>query len=103
MQRSLEMFQALAAEDVNLKMITTGDIKISVLVEEDGATSDSGVIEVPTSEPIKKSHLESKKAVRGRRAGACAGACAAVQRMPPSSFPFGLPRPVQASHPTVAS
>ena len=60
------MFQALAAEGVNLKMITTGDIKISVLVEEDGAP-ESGVIE-PTSEPIKKSHLESKKAVRGRRA-----------------------------------
>src|SRR5262245_66466871 len=27
------MFAALAAEDVNLKMITTGDIKISVLVD----------------------------------------------------------------------
>ena len=29
------MFAALAAEGVNMKMITTGDIKISVLVEED--------------------------------------------------------------------
>ncbi|VTR94687.1 aspartate kinase : Aspartokinase OS=Singulisphaera acidiphila (strain ATCC BAA-1392 / DSM 18658 / VKM B-2454 / MOB10) GN=Sinac_5942 PE=3 SV=1: AA_kinase: ACT: ACT_7: ACT [Gemmata massiliana] len=61
------MFQALAIEGVNLKMITTGDIKISVLVEEDGA-AESGIIEAPTGEPIKKSHLESKKAVRGRRA-----------------------------------
>jgi aspartate kinase len=61
------MFQALAAEGVNLKMITTGDIKISVLVEEDGL-GESGVIESPTGEPIKKAHLESKKAVRGRKA-----------------------------------
>src|SRR5207249_3965348 len=38
------MFQALAAEGVNMKMITTGDIKISVLIEEDGADAgDSGV------------------------------------------------------------
>jgi aspartate kinase len=61
------MFQALATEGVNLKMITTGDIKISVLVEEDGV-AESGIIEPPTGEPIKKAHLESKKAVRGRRA-----------------------------------
>jgi aspartate kinase len=62
------MFQALATEGVNLKMITTGDIKISVLVEEDGAPPESGVIEAPGGEPIKKAHLEGKKAVRGRRA-----------------------------------
>src|SRR5205823_12813185 len=32
------MFAALAAEQINLKMITTGDIKISVLVDKaDGA------------------------------------------------------------------
>ncbi len=61
------MFQALATEGVNLKMITTGDIKISVLVEEDGL-GEAGVTESPTGEPIKKSHLESKKAVRGRKA-----------------------------------
>ncbi len=63
------MFQALAVEGVNLKMITTGDIKISVLVEEDGL-SESGVIPALDAppEPIKKVHLESKKAVRGRRA-----------------------------------
>jgi aspartate kinase len=61
------MFQALAAEGVNLKMITTGDIKISVLVEEDGA-AESGIIEPQAGEPIKKAHLENKKAVRGRRA-----------------------------------
>ncbi|MBY0460756.1 MAG: ACT domain-containing protein, partial [Gemmataceae bacterium] len=61
------MFQALADEGVNLKMITTGDIKISVLIEEDGAP-ESAVIESPPGEPIKKAHLESKKAVRGRKA-----------------------------------
>jgi aspartate kinase len=31
------MFQALAAENINVKMITTGDIKISVLVERNDA------------------------------------------------------------------
>lgn len=61
------MFDALAAEGVNLKMITTGDIKISVLVEEDGAP-ESAALEPAPGEPIKKAHLESKKAVRGRRA-----------------------------------
>ena len=59
------MFEALAAEGVNLKMITTGDIKISVLVEEDGLELAP---ESSHGEPIKKAHLESKKAVRGRRA-----------------------------------
>ncbi len=58
------MFDALAAEGVNLKMITTGDIKISVLVEEDGLIEP----ESSSGEPIKKAHLESKKAVRGRKA-----------------------------------
>ncbi len=60
------MFQSLATEGVNMKMITTGDIKISVLVEE-----DVEAIEQPadtSGEPIKKAHLESRKAVRGRRA-----------------------------------
>jgi aspartate kinase len=60
------MFQALAIEGVNLKMITTGDIKISVLVEEDSAPPPDA--EAPTGEAIKKAHLESKKAVRGRKA-----------------------------------
>jgi aspartate kinase len=32
------MFAALAAEDINLKMITTGDIKISVLVDKPDGT-----------------------------------------------------------------
>lgn len=59
------LFQALAAEGVNLKMITTGDIKISVLVEEDAPPPAE---EVPAGESIKKAHLESKKAVRGRKA-----------------------------------
>ena len=65
------MFQALAAEGVNLKMITTGDIKISVLVEEDAPEADAAQqgADAPRSpEPIKKTHLESKKAVRGRKA-----------------------------------
>lgn len=61
-----KMFEALAAANISMKMITTGDIKISVLIEEDPAaieeTSDI------TGEPIKKAHLESKKAVLGRKA-----------------------------------
>ncbi|MCS6865869.1 MAG: aspartate kinase [Gemmataceae bacterium] len=64
------MFQALAQEGINMKMITTGDIKISVLVEEDGTDDGSGwhsADPVP-SEPIKRAHLESRKAIRGRRA-----------------------------------
>ena len=34
------MFAALAADGVNMKMITTGDIKISVLIEEDDQAAD---------------------------------------------------------------
>jgi aspartate kinase len=65
-----KMFQALAADGVNMKMITTGDIKISVLIEEDGAE----VPPVPAEETpgltvtTKKSHEDAKKAVRGRKA-----------------------------------
>ncbi len=73
------MFQALAAEGINLKMITTGDIKISVLVDEDGA-AESGVVETPAGEPIKKAHLESRKAVRGRRALRAVHAAFALSR-----------------------
>jgi aspartate kinase len=61
-----KMFMALAAEGVNMKMITTGDIKISVLVEEDAPTDDQSADSA--GEPIKKAHLESRKAVRGRKA-----------------------------------
>jgi len=65
------MFQSLAAEGINLKMITTGDIKISVLVEEDGsADPGAGAAEAAPglAATTKKSHEEAKKAVRGRRA-----------------------------------
>ncbi len=64
-------FQALATEGVSLKMITTGDIKISVLVEEesgDPGLSAPGFEPETLGEPIKKAHLESRKAVRGRKA-----------------------------------
>src|SRR5262245_20024907 len=61
------MFQALATEGVNMKMITTGDIKISVLVEEDGDDAQLPVETDVPGESIKKAHLESRKAVRGRR------------------------------------
>ena len=61
------MFAALAKAGVNLKMITTGDIKISVLIEEDEAGPPPDLDE-PPAEPTKKSHLEAKKAVRGRAA-----------------------------------
>ncbi|MBA4067731.1 MAG: aspartate kinase [Isosphaera sp.] len=60
-----KMFRALAAEGVNVKMITTGDIKISVLVEEDAEPPSSE--DVP-GEPVKKAHLEARRAVRGRKA-----------------------------------
>ena len=35
-----KMFAALAANGINMKMITTGDIKISVLIEEDVPPAD---------------------------------------------------------------
>jgi aspartate kinase len=60
------MFQALAAAGINMQMVTTGDIKISVLIEEDAAEP------VPNPEdgaaPIKKAHEDARKAVRGRQA-----------------------------------
>ena len=59
------MFAALAAEGVNMKMITTGDIKISVLIEEDAATDAA---ELPLDAGAKKAHEQAKKAVRGRQA-----------------------------------
>ena len=63
------MFQALADEGINLKMITTGDIKISVLIEEDPAPAEVPVdVGDESKEKIKKAHEEAKKAVRGRRA-----------------------------------
>jgi aspartate kinase len=62
------MFDALAAEGVNLKMITTGDIKISVLIEEDTSPVPIEGEEPAATEKIKKAHEESKKAVRGRKA-----------------------------------
>ncbi|QDU22594.1 aspartate kinase [Urbifossiella limnaea] len=60
------MFAALAAEGVNMKMITTGDIKISVLIEEDGS-GDPPPEAVP-GEKIKQAHLDARKAVLGRKA-----------------------------------
>lgn len=61
------MFAALAAANINMKMITTGDIKISVLIEEDptAAAPESG--DVP-KEKVKQAHLDVKKAVLGRKA-----------------------------------
>jgi len=60
-----KMFQALADAGINMSMITTGDIKISVLIEEDAAESET---EEPSKEKIKKSHEDARKAVRGRKA-----------------------------------
>ncbi|MGL6072872.1 MAG: aspartate kinase [Fimbriiglobus sp.] len=59
-----KMFAALAAQGVNIKMITTGDIKISVLIDEDVPPTDDEEFDANT----KKSHLEAKRAVRGRLA-----------------------------------
>ena len=61
------MFQSLTDEGVNMKMITTGDIKISVLVDED-VPEEEPTGDLPAGESIKKAHLEARKAVRGRRA-----------------------------------
>lgn len=62
-----KMFAALTDAGINMKMITTGDIKISVLVEEDTTEVPADPGEVP-SEKIKQSHAEAKKAVLGRKA-----------------------------------
>jgi aspartate kinase len=63
------MFQALSEAGVNLKMITTGDIKISVLLDEDQLIEDEAGRPLDTpGEPVKKAHLESRKALRGRKA-----------------------------------
>jgi aspartate kinase len=62
------MFQALADAGVNMKMITTGDIKISVLIDEEEGGEDLVLTPEPAGEPTKKAHLESRKAVRGRKA-----------------------------------
>jgi aspartate kinase len=61
-----KLFRAFAAEKINIKMITTGDIKISVLIEEEEVTEE--VLKDSGGEPIKKAHLEARKAVRGRQA-----------------------------------
>jgi len=61
------MFEALTADGVNMKMITTGDIKISVLVDEDVLAEEPSA-DALGGEPVKKAHLESRKAVRGRKA-----------------------------------
>src|SRR4029453_5015861 len=62
------MFQALSDEGVNMKMITTGDIKISVLVDEDTPEEEPLGDTPPPSESLKKAHLEPRKAARGRKA-----------------------------------
>ena len=56
------MFDALSAEGINMKMITTGDIKISVLVDEDVPTEEP--LSDMSGESIKKAHLESRKAAK---------------------------------------
>ena len=76
------MFDALAQDGINLKMVTTGDIKISVLIEEDATATEIETTEPASREKIKKAHEESKKAVRGRQA------LRAVHR----AFALGQPR-----------
>ncbi len=62
-----KMFAALTTASINMNMITTGDIKISVLIEEDMTTDSISALE-PGSEKIKQSHLDAKRAVLGRKA-----------------------------------
>ena len=59
------MFNAFAAAGINMTMITTGDIKISALIEEEAIDSPDAAV-VPTSG--KASHEDAKKAVLGRKA-----------------------------------
>jgi aspartate kinase len=61
-----KMFAALTAAGINMKMITTGDIKISVLIEEDDSAEASAL--EPGGEKIKQSHIDAKRAVLGRKA-----------------------------------
>jgi aspartate kinase len=63
-----KMFDALAAAGINMKMITTGDIKISVLIEEDESAPIPAEPGDPPPEKIKQAHVEAKKAVLGRKA-----------------------------------
>ncbi len=59
------MFRALAAAGINIKMITTGDIKISVLIDEDVLLQDD---DEDDGQPVKAAHREARRAVRGRLA-----------------------------------
>ena len=63
-----KMFAALSAAGINMKMITTGDIKISVLIEEDETVAVPVEPGDPPPEKLKHAHLEAKKAVLGRKA-----------------------------------
>ncbi|CAN5573629.1 aspartate kinase [soil metagenome] len=64
-----KMFQALTDAGINMTMITTGDIKISVLIEEDTPEPEIELgVGDAAKEKIKKSHEENKKAVKGRKA-----------------------------------
>ena len=57
------MFRALADAGINMKMITTGDIKISVLIDE-----DLPPLEDDDDGEVKVAHREARRAVRGRLA-----------------------------------
>ncbi len=61
-----KMFQALTDAGINLTMITTGDIKISALIEE--VEEPELDLEDLPKEKIKKIHEESRKAILGRKA-----------------------------------
>lgn len=63
-----KMFAALAAAGINMKMITTGDIKISVLIEEDETSTLPVEPGEPPTEKIKQAHIDAKKAVLGKKA-----------------------------------
>ena len=58
------MFRALAEAGINMKMITTGDIKISVLIDEDLSPLEDDEADAGG----KAAHREAKRAVRGRLA-----------------------------------
>ncbi len=86
---AVQMFRALAGIGVHPTMITTGDIKISVLIEEPGGEVDG---EQAGGLPAKAAHEEAKTAVRGRRA----------LRAVHQAFGLAGPRPGAGAGPTPA-
>jgi aspartate kinase len=86
---AVTMFRALADLGVHPTMITTGDIKISVLIEEPGGEVDGD----PGGLPGKAAHEEARKAVRGRRALRAVHAAFRLAEPRPGGYTASGPQP----------